>query len=163
MVESKDGHSRFIRYKATVVRFSVDAFLLRGASNQVSKMHLEETFYFSTAVCMQAYCYYLTLSYLNFYQLFMHCNLSVGSTVVSPVAKSCNYNTRTKRSGYREKAFDCVFPTEESHVLIFVPSRWVELYGSDLVCACCESTCSLVPSPSESFPQLLVMSNVKLK
>lgn len=87
MVESKDGRSRFIPYKPTAVRFSVDAFLLNETSNQ----------------------------------LFMHCNMSVGSTMATPVAKSCNYDTRTK--------------------------RWVELYGSDLVCACCESTCTSALSP----------------
>lgn len=36
MVESKEGHSGFIRYEDNAVRFSVDAFLIRGASNQVS-------------------------------------------------------------------------------------------------------------------------------
>lgn len=55
MVESKDGRSRFIPYKPTVVRFSVDAFLLRGASNQVSNVHLAETFYSGTTICMQAH------------------------------------------------------------------------------------------------------------
>lgn len=93
MVESKDGRSRFIRHTATAVRFSVDAFVFKGMSNQVIKTHLEETFDFSTTVCMQSYRCYLLL-----YQLFMHCNMSVDSTVATPVAKSCNYDTDKKRS-----------------------------------------------------------------
>lgn len=37
MVESKDSRSRFIPYKNNAVRFSVDAFLFKGMSGQVSK------------------------------------------------------------------------------------------------------------------------------
>lgn len=66
MVESKDGRSRFVPYKTAGVRFSVDAFLLREASNKVSKMPLEETFCFRTTVCKQAYCHDLIISYLDF-------------------------------------------------------------------------------------------------
>ncbi|XP_039663054.1 zona pellucida sperm-binding protein 3d.2 isoform X2 [Perca fluviatilis] len=48
-------------------------------------------------------------------QLYMHCSMSVGSYVPTPAAKSCNYDTKTK--------------------------RWVELYGPDSVCTCCGSNC----------------------
>lgn len=37
MVESKEGHSRFIPYKNNIVRFSVDAFLFKGMTGKVSK------------------------------------------------------------------------------------------------------------------------------
>ncbi|XP_054477469.1 zona pellucida sperm-binding protein 3d.2 isoform X2 [Anoplopoma fimbria] len=53
-------------------------------------------------------------------QLYMHCSMSVGSSVPTPTAKSCNYNTKTK--------------------------RWVELYGPDSVCTCCDSNCSSAAS-----------------
>ncbi|XP_053182832.1 zona pellucida sperm-binding protein 3d.2 [Scomber japonicus] len=49
-------------------------------------------------------------------QLYMHCTMSAGSSVPTPTAKSCNYDTKAE--------------------------RWVELYGSDSVCACCDSSCS---------------------
>ncbi|XP_040899676.1 zona pellucida sperm-binding protein 3d.2 [Toxotes jaculatrix] len=86
MVESKDGHSRFIPYKNNAVRFSVDAFMFKGMTDQ----------------------------------LYMHCTMSVGSSVPSPTAKSCNYDTEA--------------------------GRWGELYGSDSVCTCCDSSCSSAAS-----------------
>lgn len=43
-----------------------------------------------------------------------------------------------------------VFLTGKYHILVIVPFRWVELYGSDSVCACCESTCSSASSTGES-------------
>nr|XP_020444263.1 zona pellucida sperm-binding protein 3-like isoform X2 [Monopterus albus] len=49
-------------------------------------------------------------------QLYMHCIMFVGGCVPSPTAKSCNYNTEA--------------------------GRWVELYGPDSVCTCCDSNCS---------------------
>ncbi|XP_068426704.1 zona pellucida sperm-binding protein 3d.2 [Clinocottus analis] len=54
-------------------------------------------------------------------ELYMHCSVSVGSPVPTTTAKSCNYDIKTK--------------------------RWVELYGSDLVCTCCDSSCSSAASP----------------
>ncbi|XP_028281012.1 zona pellucida sperm-binding protein 3-like, partial [Parambassis ranga] len=39
MVESKDGRSRFVPYKHSAVRFSVDAFLFRGAAGQQLYLH----------------------------------------------------------------------------------------------------------------------------
>uniref|UniRef100_A0A8C4DCD7 Zona pellucida glycoprotein 3d tandem duplicate 2 n=1 Tax=Dicentrarchus labrax TaxID=13489 RepID=A0A8C4DCD7_DICLA len=82
MVESKDSRSRFIPYRTTSVRFSVDAFLFKGMTGQ----------------------------------LYMHCSLSVGGSAPTTTAKSCNYDTKAR--------------------------RWVELYGSDSVCTCCDSNCS---------------------
>ncbi|KAM6995279.1 zona pellucida sperm-binding protein 3d.2 [Tautogolabrus adspersus] len=49
-------------------------------------------------------------------QLYMHCSMSVGSSVPTPTAKSCNYDTEAQ--------------------------KWVELYGKDSVCTCCDSSCS---------------------
>nr|XP_033495763.1 zona pellucida sperm-binding protein 3d.2 isoform X2 [Epinephelus lanceolatus] len=86
MVESRDGRSRFIPYKNSAVRFSVDAFLFNGLTGQ----------------------------------LYMHCSMSVGRSVPTPTAKSCNYDTKTK--------------------------RWVELYGPASVCTCCDSNCSSAAS-----------------
>ncbi|XP_060936953.1 zona pellucida sperm-binding protein 3d.2 [Limanda limanda] len=54
-------------------------------------------------------------------QLYMHCDMSVGSSVPSPTAKSCNYDLKA--------------------------GRWVELYGSDSVCTCCDSDCRSAASP----------------
>ncbi|XP_044064215.1 zona pellucida sperm-binding protein 3d.2 [Siniperca chuatsi] len=53
-------------------------------------------------------------------QLYMHCSMSVGSSVPTPTAKSCNYDTKTR--------------------------RWVELSGSDSVCTCCDYNCSSAAS-----------------
>ncbi|XP_076592871.1 zona pellucida sperm-binding protein 3d.2 [Chaetodon auriga] len=53
-------------------------------------------------------------------QLYMHCSLYVGSSTPTPTAKSCNYDTKAK--------------------------RWVELYGSDSVCTCCDSNCTSAAS-----------------
>ncbi|KAK2909889.1 hypothetical protein Q8A73_007604 [Channa argus] len=53
-------------------------------------------------------------------QLYMHCTMSVGSSVPSPTAKSCNYDTTAR--------------------------RWVELYGPDVVCTCCDSSCGSAAS-----------------
>ncbi|XP_045900999.1 zona pellucida sperm-binding protein 3d.2 [Micropterus dolomieu] len=53
-------------------------------------------------------------------ELYMHCAMSVSSSVPTPTEKSCNYNTQAR--------------------------RWVELYGSDSVCNCCDSTCSSAAS-----------------
>ncbi|XP_062279141.1 zona pellucida sperm-binding protein 3d.2 [Scomber scombrus] len=92
MVESKEGHSRFIPYKNRAVRFSMDAFLFKGMTGQ----------------------------------LYMHCTMSAGSSVPTPTAKSCNYDTKA--------------------------GRWVELHGSDSVCACCDSSCSSTASTGESTP-----------
>ncbi|XDV40728.1 hypothetical protein PO909_009747 [Leuciscus waleckii] len=47
--------------------------------------------------------------------LYMHCEISVGSLDPTASAKSCNYNQSTK--------------------------RWEELYSSNAVCLCCDSTC----------------------
>ncbi|XP_070690997.1 zona pellucida sperm-binding protein 3d.2 [Pempheris klunzingeri] len=49
-------------------------------------------------------------------QLNMHCTMSVGSSVPTPTTKSCNYDAKAR--------------------------RWVELYGEDSVCTCCDSNCS---------------------
>ncbi|XP_035528691.1 zona pellucida sperm-binding protein 3d.2 [Morone saxatilis] len=49
-------------------------------------------------------------------QLYMHCSMSVGGSAPTTTAKSCNYDTKAR--------------------------RWVELYGSDSVCTCCDSDCS---------------------
>ncbi|XP_053288234.1 zona pellucida sperm-binding protein 3d.2 [Pleuronectes platessa] len=87
MVESKESHSRFIPYKNNAVRFSLDAFLFKGMTDQ----------------------------------LYMHCDMSVGSSVPSPTAKSCNYDLKA--------------------------GRWVELFGSDSVCTCCDSSCRSTASP----------------
>ncbi|KAL6109528.1 uncharacterized protein ACO6RY_12632 [Pungitius sinensis] len=48
-------------------------------------------------------------------KLHMHCSMSVRSSLPTPTSKSCNYNTKTR--------------------------KWVELYGPDLVCTCCDSNC----------------------
>ncbi|XP_010764081.1 zona pellucida sperm-binding protein 3d.2 isoform X2 [Notothenia coriiceps] len=53
-------------------------------------------------------------------QLYMHCSISVSSSVPTPRAKSCNYDTKER--------------------------RWVELYGPDSVCTCCDSNCGSTAS-----------------
>ncbi|XP_042346674.1 zona pellucida sperm-binding protein 3d.2 [Plectropomus leopardus] len=53
-------------------------------------------------------------------QLYMHCSMSTAGSVPTPTAKSCNYDTNTR--------------------------RWVELYGPDSVCRCCDSNCSSAAS-----------------
>ncbi|XP_037532468.1 zona pellucida sperm-binding protein 3d.2 [Nematolebias whitei] len=48
-------------------------------------------------------------------RLFMHCSMFVGGPVPTLTAKSCSYDTGTK--------------------------RWVEIFGPDSVCDCCDSSC----------------------
>ncbi|KAF1394804.1 hypothetical protein PFLUV_G00004950 [Perca fluviatilis] len=48
-------------------------------------------------------------------QLYMHCDVSMGPLTPTESSKTCNYDQATK--------------------------EWKELYGSDSVCTCCESTC----------------------
>ncbi|KAM8825927.1 zona pellucida sperm-binding protein 3d.2 [Synchiropus picturatus] len=48
-------------------------------------------------------------------QVYMHCTMSVESFIPTSTSKSCNYDRDKK--------------------------RWVELHGSDSVCACCDSVC----------------------
>ncbi|XP_062244804.1 zona pellucida sperm-binding protein 3 [Platichthys flesus] len=48
-------------------------------------------------------------------QLYMHCDVTMGESPPSPSSKACNYDSATK--------------------------KWKELYGSDSVCTCCETTC----------------------
>ncbi|AWP06159.1 putative zona pellucida sperm-binding protein 3-like isoform 6 [Scophthalmus maximus] len=56
-------------------------------------------------------------------QLYMHCDVSVGTLTPSPSLKACNYDPATK--------------------------KWKELYVDDSVCICCESTCpSALPRAS---------------
>ncbi|XP_007576089.2 zona pellucida sperm-binding protein 3-like [Poecilia formosa] len=60
--------------------------------------------------------------------LYMHCRMLVSASEPTPTAKSCNYDTRTR--------------------------RWVELFGSNSVCDCCDSSCS----PDESAETEVVSS-----
>uniref|UniRef100_A0A8C6KSG9 Zona pellucida sperm-binding protein 3 n=1 Tax=Nothobranchius furzeri TaxID=105023 RepID=A0A8C6KSG9_NOTFU len=57
-------------------------------------------------------------------QLYMHCTMFVGSLVPTPTAKSCNYDSNTR--------------------------RWVELFGPNSVCDCCDSSCGSEESAGES-------------
>ncbi|XP_038570675.1 zona pellucida sperm-binding protein 3-like [Micropterus salmoides] len=50
-------------------------------------------------------------------QLYMHCEISVGTRTPTQGSKACNYDPATK--------------------------TWKELYSDDSVCTCCDSTCSL--------------------
>nr|XP_015805159.2 zona pellucida sperm-binding protein 3d.2 [Nothobranchius furzeri] len=65
-------------------------------------------------------------------QLYMHCTMFVGSLVPTPTAKSCNYDSNTR--------------------------RWVELFGPNSVCDCCDSSCGSEES-AEFFPETPVMSS----
>uniref|UniRef100_A0A3B3WR48 Zona pellucida sperm-binding protein 3 n=1 Tax=Poecilia mexicana TaxID=48701 RepID=A0A3B3WR48_9TELE len=91
MAESKNSRSRFIPHRNDSVRFSVDAFV--GG---------------------------IKMGFSPVLQLYMHCRMLVSASEPTPTAKSCNYDTRTR--------------------------RWVELFGSNSVCDCCDSSCS----PDES-------------
>ncbi|XP_056142981.1 zona pellucida sperm-binding protein 3d.2 [Lampris incognitus] len=62
-------------------------------------------------------------------QLYMHCTMSVGSSVPSPVAKSCNYDTKE--------------------------GRWKELYGPASVCSCCDSKCDSMASAGSPATKLV--------
>uniref|UniRef100_A0A671S7H4 Uncharacterized protein n=1 Tax=Sinocyclocheilus anshuiensis TaxID=1608454 RepID=A0A671S7H4_9TELE len=54
--------------------------------------------------------------------MFMHCELDFGPQTPRPSAKSCTYNTKTK--------------------------KWTELYGDSTVCNCCAFTCPAPPVAS---------------
>ncbi|XP_056136430.1 zona pellucida sperm-binding protein 3 [Lampris incognitus] len=51
-------------------------------------------------------------------RLYMHCEITLGTTPPTPSWKACNYDSATK--------------------------KWKELYGDDSVCICCDSSCSTV-------------------
>lgn len=72
------------------------------------------------------------------------------------------FSLRFKKKN-KKKHFTVFSIPEKSHILVFDPFRWVELYGSDSVCACCESTCSSASSPSESFAKLLVINRWRVE
>ncbi|XP_031723284.1 zona pellucida sperm-binding protein 3d.2 [Anarrhichthys ocellatus] len=74
--------------------------------------------YKSNAVRFSVDAFYFTG--MTSQHIYMHCSMSLGSSVPTPTAKSCNYNTQTR--------------------------KWVELYGPDLVCTCCDSNCSSAAS-----------------
>ncbi|XP_030639048.1 zona pellucida glycoprotein 3d tandem duplicate 1 [Chanos chanos] len=56
---------------------------------------------------------------------YLHCTMSVGSSVTKATAKSCTYNRTT--------------------------SRWEELYRTDYVCSCCDSKCELEEFSQEAM------------
>ncbi|XP_034717480.1 zona pellucida sperm-binding protein 3 [Etheostoma cragini] len=58
-------------------------------------------------------------------QLYMHCDLSMGPLVPTESSKTCNYDLATK--------------------------TWKELYGSDSVCTCCDSTCHSIKSKAKNM------------
>lgn len=95
-------------------------------------------------------------------QLYMHCSMSVGSSTPTPTAKSCNYDTKAKRFsfffleviGMRHKRFTCAvhfFTKKRDQIFNTVFLRWVELYGADSVCSCCDSDCSSAASTGQSL------------
>ncbi|XP_063055552.1 zona pellucida sperm-binding protein 3-like isoform X2 [Engraulis encrasicolus] len=58
--------------------------------------------------------------------MFMHCEMSMGTTTPTESEKSCSYNHKTR--------------------------RWEELHGMDSVCSCCESrTCSSSPASTNKM------------
>nr|XP_057914522.1 zona pellucida sperm-binding protein 3 [Doryrhamphus excisus] len=59
-----------------------------------------------------------------FQQLYLHCELSMGDPTPTQSSKACNYDQASK--------------------------KWKELYGSDAVCACCESSCLPQTKASEN-------------
>ncbi|XP_066518319.1 zona pellucida sperm-binding protein 3 [Hoplias malabaricus] len=94
MVDSKKtAHTTFYPSDdKTILRFSVGALVFKGMPHQAPKKIM-----------------------------YIHCEMTFGPENPTPSAKSCSYNTVTK--------------------------RWSELYGKDSVCACCDSTCP-APEPS---------------
>nr|XP_057909363.1 zona pellucida sperm-binding protein 3d.2 isoform X2 [Doryrhamphus excisus] len=79
-------------------------------------------------------------------RLYMHCSMSAESTLPTPTAKSCNFDTKT--------------------------GRWVELYGSHWVCVCCNSNCGSASSAYTTMsssggwkvqPQVQLFQNYKRK
>ncbi|KAK7885954.1 hypothetical protein WMY93_025575 [Mugilogobius chulae] len=67
--------------------------------------------------------------------LFMHCSMSVGPDTPTVTDKSCNYHPQTR--------------------------RWVELYGSDDVCSCCDSHCGPAASTETVISSSAWNINVK--
>ncbi|KAM9770559.1 zona pellucida sperm-binding protein 3 isoform 2-T2 [Menidia menidia] len=66
--------------------------------------------------CLGTFLFNDSVSAISSQQLHIHCEMSVGPLSPSSHLKACNYDHVTK--------------------------KWKELYGTDHVCACCESTCS---------------------
>lgn len=163
MVESKNSRSRFIPHKANAVRFSVDAFMFKEISSQVST-YAERRWSF-----VVLFSYSLTQCIWIMTKLVIFCNLIIFMS--SSCTAVCQWaalpqllqlspaTTTTKERGFilifslsflKDLKFSGVFLTAKYHILVIVPFRWVELYGSDSVCACCESTCSSASSMGES-------------
>ncbi|XP_028313920.1 zona pellucida sperm-binding protein 3 [Gouania willdenowi] len=101
MVDGKvSAESKFLKCGLKMVqRFSVAAFIFRSSSSSTTTSQ----------------------------QIYMHCEITVGSHMPTPSLKACNYDSTSK--------------------------TWKELHGADSVCACCESTC---PSAQAKAPRSFI-------
>lgn len=159
MVESKNSHSRFIPYKANVVRFSVDAFMFKEISSQVSAYTDRKWSFVVLFSCSLTQCIWIMTKLVIFCRLIIFISSSCTAVcqwaALPRLLQPSRATMTTRERGFilfflKDITFSDVFLTGKYHILVIVPFRWVELYGSDSVCTCCESTCSSASSTGES-------------
>ncbi|XP_059207763.1 zona pellucida sperm-binding protein 3 [Centropristis striata] len=97
MVDSKvTSQSKYIAGTSKLaLKFSVGSMIFQGSSSSTSQ------------------------------QLYMHCDISLGSSTATESAKACHYDSTAK--------------------------MWKELYGNDAVCSCCDSTCASAKSKASKM------------
>lgn len=158
MVESKNSRSRFIPYRADVVRFSVDAFMFNEISSQVSAYAERKWSFVVLFSCSLTQCIWIMTKLVNFWNLIIFVSSSCTAVcqwaTLPQLLLPSPATTTTKERGFimfflKDIKFSDVFRTGKYHILVIVLFRWVELYGSDSVCTCCESTCSSASSTGE--------------
>lgn len=141
MVESRDGRSSFVPHKNNAVRFTVDAFLFKGTTGQVSRAGLVPQMPDApTSLC-------LTASHA-----LLHVRGQLGSLAYSQVLQ-------LRRRRRKVQYVDVVSPEMHKRVeqrkdagcSLPCLARWVELSGADSVCSCCDATCSSSGSAGESL------------
>lgn len=159
MVESKDNHSRFIPYKNNIVRFSVDAFLFKEMPYQVCHELGKLLFDFSSYVAVftksvsfitsvNSFVFWSSLAALHALQ---HVCGQFHPNAYSQVLQLRHPRRKVKYFCQKIKTLNFCLTVRIVFTVCNCFLRWVELYGLESVCTCCDSICSSSASTGQSF------------